>query len=329
MFQFIIKRFLTMIPVMLGVLLFVFIVSRLSGDPVAGMLGENYTPEQYEEMRAHLGLDKPYLVQFYEYVRGVVTEFDLGASFRYKRPVIDEVRARLPLSIYIAMIAMGWSVAVGTLVGIISAVRQYSGLDYSATVIAMICASMPSFWFGMMLMLLFSLKLGLVPATGIASWRSFILPCITIGLSSVASFCRMTRSTMLEVIRQDYIRTARSKGLSEIKVIMGHALQNSAIPIVTLLGVQMNLAIGNSVVIENVFSIPGLGSYMIEAINGKDYPCVQGAVLVFSMVVCFINLGVDILYGVIDPRIRTRYTGSSLKARLENRKIARMAKAGE
>ena len=327
MFRFIVKRLMMMIPVLLGVLLFVFIISRLSGDPVAGMLGDVYTPEQYDAMREHLGLNDSYLVQFGKYVKGIVTELNLGISFRNKRPVIDEVRARLPLSISIALLSMGWSVILGTLFGVISAIKQYSAMDYSVTVIAMICASMPPFWFGMMLILLVSLRLGLVPATGLAGWTSYILPCITLGLHSVASFCRMTRSTMLEVIRQDYIRTARSKGLGEMRVIMDHALRNSAIPIITLLGTQMNLAIGNSMVIENVFSIPGLGSYMIDAINAKDYPCVQGAVLVFSLVVCLINLLIDIVYGIIDPRIRVRYV-SSRQARSENRKIARMAKEG-
>ena len=322
MLRFVFKRLLLMVLVLLGVLLFVFTVSRLSGDPIPSLLGDSYTQEEYNDMRAKLGLDAPLPVQFFNSVRRMVTEFDLGTSYTFKNAVKDEVTVRLPLSLSLAMIAMLWSLPFGMLCGIISAIRQYKPEDYTLTTLAMICASMPSFWVGLMLMLLFSLTLKLVPATGLDSWRSYILPCVALGLHPVANFCRMTRSTMLEVIRQDYIRTARSKGLSETRVIVNHALQNSAIPIITLLGTQIGIAIGNAAVVESVFNIPGLGSYMIYGITMGDYPIVQGSVLVFSVVVCCLNLVVDILYGFIDPRIKARYVSSGAKLRLFNKNTA-------
>ena len=302
-----------MLLVLLGIMLFVFIISRVSGDPVPNLLGDTYTQEEYDAMRTKLGLDKPILIQFYENVKGIVTEFDLGTSYTFKNPVREEVAVRFPLSLQLAVISMAWALPVGVLLGIISAIRQYKPEDYTLTTLAMLCASMPSFWVGLMLMLLFSLTLKLVPATGLASWKSYILPCVAMGLHPVANFCRMTRSTMLEVIRQDYIRTARAKGLSQFKVIINHALQNSAIPLVTLLGTQISIAIGNAAVVEQVFNIPGLGSYMIYGITMGDYPIVQGSVLVFSMMVCILNLIIDILYGVIDPRIKAKYTNTRIK----------------
>jgi len=313
MFRFIIKRLLLMIPVFLGVLLIVFIINRSSGDHVAALLGDSYTPELYQEMREQLVLNDPYPIQFARYVKGVVTQFDLGTSFITKRPVKQEIIARLPLSIKIAAISLIWSVFIGVILGIISAIKQYSVLDYSLTTLAMVFSSMPSFWIGMMMMILFSLILKLLPATGLDTWKGYILPCITLGLHPVASFCRMTRSTMLEVIHQDYIRTARSKGIGQLRVIVSHALRNAAIPIVTLLGTQMNTTIGSAAVVESVFNIPGVGSYMISSIGTKDYPGVQGSVLVFSMIVCLTTIIIDILYGFLDPRIKAKYIESGKK----------------
>ncbi len=327
MLRFIINRILLMILVLLGVLLFVFILSRSSGDPIPALLGENYTQEQYDAMYIELGFDKPLVVQYIDYVKGIVTEFDLGNSYETKRAVNVEVASRIPISIRIAIFSLIWSVPFGVLCGLISAVKQYSAADYSLTTLAMILASMPAFWSGMMLMIIFALVLKWLPATGLDSWQGYILPCIALGLRPVASFTRMTRSSMLEVIRQDYIRTARSKGLSEKSVIIRHALQNASMPIVTQVASTFSVLIGSSAVIENVFNIPGLGSYMIYSIGVGDYPSVQGSVLIFSVLVCLINLFVDIAYAFIDPRIKAKYAASGGILKLGfGKKTAKMAR---
>ncbi len=257
-----------------------------------------------------MGLDKPYVVQFFEYVKGIVLRFDLGTSFQTKRPVLEEVVNRFPISFKMALYSLIWASVLGVIFGLISAVKQYSALDYTVSTIAMILAAMPTFWVGMMLMLLVSLKLGLVAASGLDHWSSWILPCIAIGTHTVAHVCRMTRSSMLEIIRQDYIRTARSKGLSEHTIIFKHALKNSAIPIITQIGNSLAVTVGGTAVMESVFSIPGLGSYLVNAIMTKDYPAVQGSVLIFSIFVCVLNFLVDIIYGFVDPRIKAQYSNT-------------------
>ena len=315
MHKFILKRILQMIPVFFGVVLIVFIINRISGDPVAQKLSSGYTQEQYDAVKASMGLDKSYPIQFINYLWGVITRLDLGSSYITNRSVWAEVRTRLPLSLEIACLSMAFAIMIGVVFGVISAVKQYSVLDYSTTVIAMLCASMPSFWVGMVLMLVFSVNLKWFPATGIDTWRHWILPCLAIGLAPIATICRMTRTTMLEVIRQDYIRTAKSKGLSNRKVIFDHALKNCAIPIITVVGLFMSIMIGNSVVVESVFSIPGMGSYIVNSINTRDFPSVQGAVLIFSIIVCLLSLIMDIAYAFVDPRIRAQYVGKYKKTR--------------
>jgi peptide/nickel transport system permease protein len=302
-----------MLPVVIGVVFIVFTISHFAGDPVLTMLGDNYTQEQYDAVEHQLGLDRPFFVQFFDYVVNIVTQFDLGTSYLTRQDVREEVLIRMPISLKLAFLSMAFSIAVGAPLGVISAVRQYSKLDYTVTVSAMLCASMPGFWVGLMLIIIFSLNLGIVPASGIETWKHWILPCIAIGMMPIASICRMTRSTMLEVIRQDYIRTARSKGVSELKVIWSHALKNVAIPVITLIGTMISVTIGNSVVIESVFTVPGLGSYIVSAIYAKDYNCVVGAVFVFALVICVINLIIDVVYGYIDPRIKAQYIAAGKK----------------
>lgn len=310
MAKYVIKRILLMLVVLLGVLLFIFVISRASGDPIPSLLGDNYTQEQYDAMYIKLGFDKSYPEQFVEYVKGIVTEFDLGTSYETKRAVRDEVADRFPISFKLALISLMWAALLGVIFGMISAVKQYSPLDYAVSTTAMVLAAMPSFWVGMMLVILVSLKLGLVSASGLDHWTSWILPCIATGTHTVAHVCRMTRSAMLEVIRSDYIRTARSKGLSETKVIFDHALKNAAIPIITQIGNCLAVTVGGTAVVESVFSIPGLGSYLVNAIMTKDYPAVQGAVLIFSLFVCVLNFVVDIVYGFVDPRIKAKYASA-------------------
>ena len=325
MLKYVIRRLLLMLLVMFCVLLFVCILSRTASDPVASILGPGYTPEQYDATAHELGLDKSYIVQFFEYIKGVVLHLDLGTSYQTKTPVIDAVKMRFPISLRIAIFTMLWSIPVGVIFGIISAIKQYSKLDITLTSTAMILAALPNFWSALMLMIILSLNLKLLPATGLETWTGYIMPCVALGLRRVAMFCRMTRSTMLGVIRSDYIRTARSKGVNEKIVIFKHMLPNAAIPVISMLTNSFEIVIGGSAVIENIFRIPGLGSYLIYSINNGDYPAVQGAVLVLSLVVCGLNFLTDLCYAAIDPRIKAKYknSGSTRKVNREIKKLAR------
>lgn len=313
MLKYITRRLLQMVIVLLGVVLFVFILSRVSGDPIPELLGGNYTQEQYDAKYVELGFDKPIIIQYFNYVKNIITDLDMGTSYSTKRAVSTEIFSRLPVSLRQAVLTLLWAVPFGVFCGLVSAVKQYSIADYTLTTLAMFMASMPSFWVSLMLMLLLSLKLGWLPATGLDTWKGYVIPIMALGLRPVATFTRMTRSSMLEVIRQDYIRTARSKGLAYRTVILRHALQNAAIPVVTSIGSTFSVIVGGSAVVENIFNINGLGSFLIYSIGVGDYPCVQGGVMVFSVIVCCMNLLVDILYMIIDPRIKDKKAGRAKK----------------
>lgn len=314
MVRFILKRLLLMIPVLFGVLFIVFTLNYVTpGDPVLGILGSDATDEQYAAKEAELGLDKPYLTQFFNYIKGVVTKLDLGTSFKSKRPVGKEILERFPVSLKLGLMGIAVTILLGLPFGVISATRQYSKLDYGVTFGSLFFASAPGFWVALMMIIIFALNLGWLPATGLDSWKGYILPVLSMGLGPVASVCRMTRSSMLEVIRQDYIRTARAKGLSEGVVIRKHALKNGLIPVVTVVGMQMGIIFGGNVIIETIFTIPGIGMLMMTGINNRDYPVIQGCVLFLSTAICMMNLLVDICYGFIDPRIMSRYTNGGKK----------------
>ena len=307
--KFIIKRVLWMIPVLLGVLFIVFTINRLTpGDPVTAILGSNYTPEQYAQQEAAMGLDKPFLVQFVNYVKGIVTKFDFGVSYQSRQDVGTEIAKRLSTTVSIGVLGVLVTAVIGIPLGIVAATKQNSIFDYIVTVVSMFFASMPNFWMALMMIIIFSLNLRWFPATGLATWKAWILPVLALGLSPVASVTRMTRSSMLEVIRQDYIRTARAKGLAEGIITRRHALKNALINVVTVIGMQMSMIMGGSVIIESIFAIPGLGTYMMQGINTKDYPVVQGCVLIIALCVCVMNLIVDLVYGFIDPRVMAQYT---------------------
>ncbi len=302
------------IPVLLGVLFIVFAINHLSpGDPVVQQLGSNYTQEQYNAKQAEMGLDKPFFAQFYTYTKGIVTKLDFGNSYQTHRPVGKEIMERLPVTLKLSVMGIIITILLGIPFGIISATKQYSKLDYSVTVGSLVFASIPGFWLALMMIIVFSLNLKLVPASGIASWKSWILPVLAVGLSPVASITRMTRSSMLDVVRQDYIRTARSKGLSEGVVIRKHALKNALIPVVTVTGILLGILVGGSVIVEAIFNIPGIGLLMMTAINNKDFPVIQGGVVVLSLFVCIINLLTDLLYGFIDPRIKASYKSGKMR----------------
>ena len=315
MFKFIAKRILLFIPVLLGVLLVVFTVNHFTpADPVYSIMGYNITQEQYDVKYEQLGLDDPFFVQFFNYLKGVVTEFDLGTSYQNKRAVADQIAERLGVTIKLGVIGLAITVLLGIPFGIISATKQNSPLDYTVTVASLFFASMPNFWLALMLIIILSLNLGWLPATGVHNWKGWIMPCVTLGMTPLAAVTRMTRSSMLEVIRQDYIRTAYAKGLTEREVIWKHALKNAMIPVITTIGYMASMIFGGAVVIESIFSIPGLGMLMQTAITNADYPVVLGSVLVVSFFVCVINLLVDLLYGFLDPRIKAQYTGGKKKS---------------
>jgi len=275
----------------------------IPGDPGYVMAGPHATKDQVEQIRAQLGLDKHPVTQYFIFIRNL-SKGDLGTSTRTGLPVTKEIMARFPNTLLLALASILIATFFGVLTGIIAGVKQNSKFDYLSMLVALFGLSMPVFWLGLMLMLLFSIKLGWLPAVGADSLRHLILPAITLGANSTAIIARMTRSSMLEVIRLDYIRTARAKGLSEKLVISRHALKNALIPVVTVIGLQTGILLGGAVLTEIVFAWPGIGRLLVEAILSRDYPVVQGVVLVVATMFIFVNLVVDILYSYLDPRIR-------------------------
>ena len=313
-----------MIPVLIGVVFIVFAINRMSpGDPVQVVLGGSYTQEQYDAKAAEMGLDKPFLVQFYNYIKDIVTKGDLGTSYSNKRSVTKQVIERIPITFKFALIGCLITVAIGLPFGVISATKQYSLADYSVTVFSLIFASMPQFWMGLMFIIIFALKLKWLPASMPSSaeipFRYWVLPALTIGLSPVATITRLTRSSMLDVVRQDYIRTARAKGIPEGTIVRKHALKNGLIPVITVIGINLGTLVAGSVVVENIFSIPGLGMLITNAVARQDYPIIQGCVLILAAMVCIINLITDIVYGFVDPRIMAQYKAGNKRKKTKNK----------
>lgn len=307
MLRYIFKRLLMMIPVIFGISLIIFTIMSLTpGDPARLILGEDAPPEEIAALRAELGLDDPFPVRFAEYV-GNALKGDFGNSYRNRQPVFKEIFARFPTTFYIAFFGILIAVCVGLPIGILSAVKQYSIVDTLSTMGAMLLTAMPGFFVGMLLILLFALKLGILPATGITTWKHFILPSLAVASVTMATFIRMTRSTMLEVIRQDYVRTAKAKGASRRRIVFRHCLRNALLPIVTVIGMNFAHQLGGTVMIEAVFAIPGLGSHMVTAVRQKDTPVVMASIIFVAIVAGLMNLLVDILYTFIDPRVKTQY----------------------
>ena len=307
MLRYILKRILLMIPVLLGIVVIVFTLMYVGGgDPTISILGENVTPEAQAEIREELGLDDPYLVRLGNYLLDLL-HGDRGDSDRSPRPLRADLLARDPPTLKLTFGSIALGIVVGVIVGIISAVRQYSLLDKVGTFISLFGVSAPSFWIAMMLVLVFSVKLNLLPATGSHTLACWVLPVVTLGLQCGAFIMRMTRSSMLEVIRQDYIRTAKAKGQSEFKIVISHAFRNALVPIITTIGIQICGFLAGSVLVESVFALPGLGKYVVDSVNYKDYPAVQGVVLFIAINCVIINLLTDIIYCFVDPRIKAQY----------------------
>ncbi|MGD2126061.1 MAG: ABC transporter permease [Desulfobacteraceae bacterium] len=304
MLNYVIKRLISTIPVLIGISLLLFFMLRmLPGDPAQVLAGQMATPEEIETIRTQLGLDRPIYIQYASFL-GRLARFDLGRSARTQNPVTEEIWARLPNTVLLAVVAITLACLFGIPAGIISAVRPYTWVDYLVTSSALFGISMPVFWLGLMLVVIFSIVLRWLPAGGTGSWQHVVLPSITLAAFVVAFIARMTRSTMMEVLSQDYTTTARSKGLKEQVVVVKHALRNALIPIITVVGLQFGLLLGGAVLTETVFAWPGLGRLIVDSILARDYPMIQGAILVFGLLYILVNLIVDVIYAYVDPRIR-------------------------
>jgi len=308
MIKYVLYRFLLIIPIVFGVSFIVFtILSLTPGDPARLILGEYADRAAIEELNKKLGFDNPFFVRYAMYLNDAITKFDFGTSYLTKEPVLKEVITRFPYTLTIASLSVLMSALIGVPLGILSAVKQYSLADGIASVSAMFLAAVPGFWLAMMFMFIFSLWMGILPASGATSYRHFIMPVLTMTLPAAAQLLRLTRSTMLETIRQDYIRTARAKGATEKSVIFHHALMNALLPIITILGINFGTQLAGAIVVETIFSIPGLGQLLVTSIRNKDIPQVMACTLFMATLFCIIILFVDLLYAFVDPRIKAKY----------------------
>ncbi len=310
--KYILKRIVMLIPVVIGISFVVFsIMSLTPGDPAQLILGESASKEALDAKREELGLNDPFIVQYFRYVSAAAVG-DFGRSYTTNVPVTQEIMSRFPNTLILTICAVILAIIIGIPVGVFTAVRQYSLWDSGVMVLTLLGVSMPVFWLGLMLILLFALNLNWLPAVGQPSWsingiRALILPTLSLGVNTAAVITRMTRSSMLDVIRQDYIRTARAKGVSEFYVIARHALRNAMIPVLTVIGIQFGGLLGGAILTESVFSWPGVGRLLVEAIRQKDTPRVMGIVIFLAVAFSIVNLIVDVLYAYVDPRIKSRY----------------------
>lgn len=306
--RYVLRRIFFLIPVLFGVTFIVFTLLYITpGDPAKLILGEQAPPEAVQAMREEMGLDQPYLIQYYNYVKKAVLQQDIGRSYVTNRPVMQEILGAFPATFTLATSAMLVAILIGIPIGIISAIKQYSVFDTVSMIIALLGVSMPVFWLGLLLILLFTVYLGWLPASGFNSIKHMIMPALALGAMTAAIVTRMTRSSMLEVIRQDYIRTAQAKGQKQSVVVLKHALGNALIPIIAVIGLQFGQLLGGAVLTESIFSIPGVGRLMVDSIKMRDFPVVQGGVLFIALSFSVINLLVDLLYAYVDPRIRSQY----------------------
>ena len=298
-----IKRLLMLIPVILGVTLILYYVMSLApGNPALQILGADASPKQIEALEKEMYLDKPIIVQYGNYIWNVL-HLNFGTSWVSGYSVLDVFWEKLPNTLLLALIATLWAVALGIPIGIYAAVKQYSIFDYGSMVVTMLLFSFPAFWLGIMCQILFCLVLQWLPATGIGTWKHLVLPSLILGANTLASMIRMSRTSMLDVLKQDYIRTARAKGVSKQDVLVHHAVRNSLIPVITQIGISFAGCIGGAVVTETVFTIPGIGSMLINAVKARDIPVVMGTVIFIAAMVGFINLMVDLICAKVDPRI--------------------------
>ena len=330
MLRYIGKRILWMIPVLLGVLLIVFALSDIApGDPVDQIVGYDAPAEVKEAKREELGLNDPFLVRYYRYVRDLVLHGDLGTSYSTGRPVSQELMQKYPHTIKLALMAIALALIIGIPLGVISAVKQYTVIDNASMVFALFGVSVPQFWFALMLMLIFAVNLKILPSNSSTSGAlGYVMPVIMIGIQNIGNIARTTRSSMLEVIRQDYIRTARAKGQKEGVVIFGHALRNALIPVVANVGNSMASSLGGAVVAEQIFSVDGVGKYMLASIKGSNWPCVCGGLVILAVTFSVTMLLVDLVYTIVDPRLKDEYNASS-KMAAQRRNLKKSKKAAK
>ena len=308
MLKYIAKRLAAMIPVILGVTLIVYLIMSLApGDPARTILGEQATEEQVNELREEMGLNDPIIVQYFRYIWNLL-HGDLGRSYQSRIDVSTEIFSRFPNTIKLALAASLFSVILALPLGSIAAVKQNTFFDSFSMFVAIIGISCPTFWFGLILILVFAVNLKWFPVSGqVDNFRGMVLPALTLAFNSMAAMARVTRSSMLEVIRQDYIRTARAKGVSQRNVILQHAVPNAMIPTVTVIGLRIGGLLAGAVICETVFSWPGIGRLLVQSIQSRNTPVVLGCIIIFSICFSLVNLIVDILYAFIDPRIKSQY----------------------
>ncbi len=305
MTRYIVRRLLWAVVVLLGVSVVTFLVVYLTGDPTALYMGPEGTKADYELLQHAMGFDRPLYEQYWRFLSGAISG-DFGLSLRHQRPTLPLVLEKLPATIQLALAAMAFAMAFALPLGIISAVKKDSLLDTVCMIIAMAGQCIPTFWLGIMLILIFAVQWHLLPVYGRMEWRSLILPAVTLGAWAMARTARLTRSSMLEVLGQDYMRTARAKGLAEQIVILRHALKNAAIPVVTVIGLEMGSLLSGAIITETVFAYPGVGRLAVEAVVNKDIPMVQAVVFVVATMFVVVNIVTDIFYVVLDPRVRLK-----------------------
>ena len=320
MIKYIIKRLLIMIPLVLGISFIVLILIDLApGDVAKQIAGAEAEEWQVEQIREDLHLNDPLIVRYVRFVGGAFRG-SLGKSFITKTDVMGDILKRFPYTVKLATMSILLAMLIGIPIGIYAATHQYSWKDNAAILLSLFSVSMPSFWFALILVQLFAVKLGVLPPYGIDDWKGWILPTVSLALGYTASIARQTRSNMLEVIRQDYITTAKAKGVPSYKVLFRHALKNALTPIITVVGGLYGMALGGALVAETIFSVPGLGKYTLVALTNRDYPAIQGSVLFISILHCIVILLIDILFAFVDPRIRSQYSrGKKRKSELKGK----------
>ena len=304
MHRYLIRRLLLTIPVLLGVATLVFsLIHFIPGDPAQAMLGEGAAPEDVAQLRARLGLDRPLLVQYGSFLQGLMRG-DLGVSLRNDQPVLQQIVERIPATAELAFASMAVAVLIALPLGIIAAVWRGTFVDYGATTLSLVGISVPNFWLGPLLAIVFAVELGWLPVGGRGTLAHLVLPAVTLGAALAAILARMTRASLLEELREPYVLAARAKGVSRSRAILHHAFRNSLIPIVTILGLQFGVVLTGAVITETIFAWPGIGRLLIQSISFRDYPTVQGCVLLIAVTYVGVNLITDLTYGFLDPRIR-------------------------
>lgn len=327
MTKYVLKRILWMIPILIGVSLLITLLLELTpGNPARLMLGNYATDEAVAELETELGLDQPVMVRYIRFLTNAVRG-DLGTSFFTGQSVMSEIMARFPYTLILVCISMVLALVTGIPIGVYAATHQYTWKDNTSIFLSLFCVSMPNFWFALILVQIFAKKLGWLPPIGVDSWKSWIMPAISVAIGYSATIARQTRSSMLEQIRQDYVITARAKGQTEHKVIYRHALKNALIPIIVVCGSVFGMSLGGAVVAEVIFGIPGLGNYTLSALTARDYPAVQGSVLFFAILYSLVILIVDLIFAFVDPRIRSQYSRGKRKKASEEKQNEKEAAA--